>query len=210
MLLSVWNTALLGVEECLWMVRMVSPPVVPNSPVRYSTWRQSGILLSLQDFSWRVLGFHWRDVKTESVFKDVFNIFMPLKVVAAPSALSSASIVETAGTAGTYFQARATDQTKILFCSCPQITRGLSFCSLSLPDPLFYSPPILVCFPPLGFLNSAFLSFLLSLFRRIPALYWVLILNKLCKMNSVSLVIQVIRLLWCWGMLKGHLLMIRS
>lgn len=144
----------------------------PSSPVWDSMWRQSGILLSLKDFSWGVLGFHWRGVKTESIFKGVFNIFMPLKVVAAPSALSSASTIETAGTAGTYFhfQARATDQTKILFCSCPQTTRGLSFCSLSLPDPLFYSPPIWVCFLPLGFLNSAFLSFLLSLFRRIPAL----------------------------------------
>lgn len=91
----------------------------------------------------------------------------------------------------------------------PQATRGLSFCSLSLLGPLFCSSPLLVCFPPLGSLNSAFLSFLRPLFRRIPALRWVLTLDKLCKMNSVSLVIQLNRLLW-WGMLKGNLLIIRS
>lgn len=150
--------------------------VVPSSPVHCSTWRQSGILLSLQDFSSWVLDFHWRGVKTESMFKGVFNIFMPLKMIVcgcvppnrflswkteekkalfsekpkiiskiflwnkkcfdelkchdavclagnseAPSALSSAGTIGTAGTACTYFhfQARATDQTKILFCSCP-------------------------------------------------------------------------------------------
>lgn len=145
---------------------------------------------------------------------DVMILFAWLAILQHSQLCLPASTIETAGTACTYlhFQGTATDQTKILFCSCPQATRGLSFCSLSLHDPLFYSSPVLFYFPLLGFLNSAFFSFLMSLFRRMSAskllACWVLILDKLCKMSSVSLIIQVIRLLW-WSKLKGKLLIIR-
>lgn len=72
--------------------------------------------------------------------------------------------------------------------------------------PLFYFPPILACFTLLGFLNSAFLSFLMSLIRSMPALFWALIVDKVRKMSSVSLIIiQMIRLLW-WSRLKGKVL----
>lgn len=142
---------------------------------------------------------------------DVMILFAWLAILQHPQLCLSAGTIETAGTACTnfHFQGRATDQTKILFYGRLQTTRGLSFCSWSLLGPFFLLSSILVCFPPLGFLNSAFLSFLMSLFRRMPALCWVLVLDKLCKMSSVSLTIQVIRLLW-WSKLKGNVLISSS